>query len=248
MNDKEKKHMSKFLSLVLRHKPKYINLELDENGWAEVDELIEKAKSRHMHFSFDELIEVVTTNDKQRFSFNQNNTKIRANQGHTVKTVDLKFEPKQPPEFLYHGTVDKFLESIKTSGLDKRRRQHVHLSEERETAIKVGSRRGVPIILSIRALEMHRKGYEFYCSENKVWLTDHVPTEFIEYNLSSCPNCKDSIEYSPISDVFMKVKFKDKSEKKVYKKRCENCGTNLVMNKYTRNHLAYSNYSNWELD
>ena len=181
MNNKEKRHISKFLSLVLRHKPKYINLELDENGWAEVNELIEKAKSKHMHFSFNELKDVVATNDKQRFAFNEDHSKIRANQGHTVKTVDLKFEPVQPPEFLYHGTVDKFLESIKKMGLDKRRRQHVHLSQDLDTATKVGNRRGEAIILKIASAKMYEDGFEFFCSENGVWLTNKVPVTYIQF-------------------------------------------------------------------
>lgn len=181
MNEKDKKQISKFLSLVLRHQPEYIDLKLNENGWAEIDELIQKSKSKNLKFTLSELEEIVITNDKQRFAFNDNKSKIRANQGHSVKTIDLQLKAIQPPSFLYHGTVAKFIESIKNTGLQKRSRQHVHLSEERETATKVGSRRGVPIILSVRSLEMHQKGYEFYRSENKVWLTDHVPTEFIEF-------------------------------------------------------------------
>lgn len=181
MNEKDKKQISKFLSLVLRHRPEYIELNLNENGWASVDELIEKSKTKNFNFSCSELEEIVVTNDKQRFAFNEDKSKIRANQGHSVKTVDLQLEAIQPPEFLYHGTVAKYIDSIRTTGLQKRSRQHVHLSEERQTATKVGSRRGEPIILSVRTLEMHQKGYDFYCSENNVWLTDHVPTEFIEF-------------------------------------------------------------------
>ena len=182
MNEKDKKLISKLLSLVLRHQPEYINLQLNENGWAEVDELLEKAKTKNLHVSFEELKEIVATNDKQRFAFNEDNTMIRANQGHSVKSIDLELKAIKPPEFLYHGTVGKFLKSIQQTGLQKRSRQHVHLSEERETATKVGSRRGIPVILSIRTLEMHTKGFEFYRSANNVWLTNHVPVEFIEFN------------------------------------------------------------------
>ena len=181
MNEKYKKQISKFLSLVLRHQPDYIGLQLDDNGWADVETLIERSKSRNLHFSFDELEEIVVTNDKQRFAFNGDKSKIRANQGHSVKFIDLQLEAVQPPEYLYHGTVTKFIESIRTVGLQKRSRQHVHLSKDRDTAIKVGSRRGVPIILNIRSLEMHNKGFVFYRSENNVWLTDHVPVEFIVF-------------------------------------------------------------------
>lgn len=181
MNKKEKRHISKFLSLVLRHKPKYIDLQLDENGWANIEELIDKAKIRHVQFSFADLKEVVITNDKQRFSFNTDETLIRANQGHSIKTIDLQFKAIQPPEFLYHGTVEKFIDSILRTGLEKRSRQHVHLSENLETATKVGNRRGDAIILKVASGEMYNKGFEFYCSKNKVWLTDHVPVEFIEF-------------------------------------------------------------------
>lgn len=181
MNEKDKKRISKFLSLVLRHQPEYIDLNLNTNGWADIDELIQKSKSKKLHFTFEELEEIVETNDKQRFAFNDDKSQIRANQGHSVKSIDLQLEAIVPPELLYHGTVDRFLDSIRDLGLQKRSRQHVHLSEEIDTATKVGSRRGTPVILSIRSLDMHQQGFEFYCSENNVWLTDHVPAEFIEF-------------------------------------------------------------------
>jgi len=181
MNEKDKRKLSKFLSLLLRHQPEIIGLKLDENGWADVDELIEKSKRKRMHFSIQELEEVVITNDKQRFSFNEDKTKIRANQGHSLKTIDLEFEAVQPPEVLYHGTVDKFLGAIQEKGLQKMSRQHVHLSQDIETATKVGSRRGKPIILTINSGEMFRKGYEFYKSKNGVWLTERVPVTFIKF-------------------------------------------------------------------
>ena len=181
MNEKNKKNISKFLSLVLRHRPEYINLQLNENGWADVNELIEKARTKNINFSLVELEEVVATNDKKRFVFNDDKSMIRANQGHSVKTIDLQLEAVKPPDFLYHGTVEKFMNSIKNTGLQKRSRQHVHLSEDLETATKVGSRRGAPMILSVRTLEMYEKGFKFYLSENNVWLTEHVPSEFIEF-------------------------------------------------------------------
>ena len=164
------------MSLVLRHRPEKIGLRLDKNGWADVQELISK-----MNINFQELEYVVENNDKKRFSFNDDKTKIRANQGHSLKNVDLELKNIQPPEFLYHGTVGKFMSAIKDSGLLKMNRQHVHLSKDRETAIKVGSRRGKAIILSIRAGEMYKNGVEFYCSKNGVWLTDHVPVEYIDF-------------------------------------------------------------------
>lgn len=177
------KQISKFLSLVLRHNPGKIGLELDENGWANVDELINKANAHHNQLNVELLKEVVATNDKKRFAFNEDETKIRANQGHSIQ-IDLEYTPVQPPEFLYHGTVGKFREDIRRKGLLKMSRHHVHLSEELETAMRVGSRRGVPIILIIRSGDMFRKGIEFYQSENGVWLTETVAPEFIEFKIT----------------------------------------------------------------
>ena len=180
MNEREIKRISKFLSLLLRHNPGKINLSLDANGWANIDELIKKSQ-KHVKFSMIDLEYVVTNNDKQRFAFNEDKTKIRANQGHSLKNINLELQSIAPPPFLYHGTVAKFMANIRETGLQKMSRQHVHLSKDVETAIKVGSRRGKPIILSIRTGEMHTKGYNFYRSENGVWLTDNVPTEFIDF-------------------------------------------------------------------
>ena len=132
-----------------------------------------------LNFSLEDLEEVVETNDKKRFTFNDDLTKIRASQGHSIK-VDLELKEIKPPEFLYHGTVSKFMVLIKEQGLKKMSRNHVHLSENRETAMKVGSRRGQAIILSVRSGEMYRKGVKFYQSKNEVWLTNEVPNEFIE--------------------------------------------------------------------
>lgn len=148
---------------------------------AKVKELIEKANKHNVKFSIVTLKDIVDTNDKKRFAFNNDKTKIRANQGHSITTIDLKLEPIEPPEYLYHGTVGKFMQAIKVDGLQKMSRQHVHLTSELETAVKVGNRRGQAIILTIKAKEMHEKGNPFYQSENGVWLTDTVPAEFIEF-------------------------------------------------------------------
>jgi putative RNA 2'-phosphotransferase len=172
------KTTSKFLSLILRHKPETIGIQLDENGWANVDELISKINANGKELDFESLENIVLTNDKQRFSFNDDLTMIRANQGHSIE-VDLALEPALPPEKLYHGTVAKFLEAIKENGLQKMSRQHVHLSHDISTAQKVGSRRGKPVILTILANEMKEEGFTFFLSENGVWLCDHVPSKFI---------------------------------------------------------------------
>ncbi len=179
MNEQQKKKISKFLSLVLRHKPETIHLNLDENGWAYVDELITKSRrDSYQGFTFEELDEIVGTNDKQRFIFNEDKTKIRANQGHSV-AIDLALQPQQPPEFLYHGTAEVNVPSILENGIEKRSRQHVHLSQDTETATKVGMRHGKPVILTVLTGKMHEDGMLFYLSDNKVWLTDFVGPEYI---------------------------------------------------------------------
>ena len=182
MNEKTAKSVSKFLSLVLRHSPETIGLKLDENGWADVDELIIKCNNRgsQNQMTAELLGYVVENNDKKRFAFNEDKTKIRASQGHSI-SVELNLTEAEPSEFLYHGTIEKFMESIRKEGLQKMARQHVHLSKDRETAIKVGSRRGVSQILKIKSGEMYKDGFLFYLSENNVWLTDEVPAKYIEF-------------------------------------------------------------------
>jgi putative RNA 2'-phosphotransferase len=180
MNEKTAKNISKFLSLVLRHSPETINLKLDENGWADVEELIEKCSKNGNALNAELLDYVVENNDKKRFAFNEDKTKIRASQGHSI-TVELNLNEAEPLEFLYHGTVGKFLENIKKEGLQKMSRQHVHLSKDKETAIKVGGRRGVPHILTVKSGEMFKDGFKFYLSENNVWLTDEVPPKYIQF-------------------------------------------------------------------
>jgi len=170
---------SKFLSLILRHKPEIIGLRLDQHGWADVEELIAKSALHDRLFSKEGLQEIVRTNDKQRFAFNEDETKIRASQGHSLE-VELGLTPLAPPEYLYHGTIAKFIDNIRIDGLKKMSRQHVHLSMDRETAEKVGSRHGKAVILHIQSEKMHADGFSFYLSQNGVWLTDHVPVKYID--------------------------------------------------------------------
>ncbi|MGJ8664814.1 MAG: RNA 2'-phosphotransferase [Patiriisocius sp.] len=173
MNDKDKNKISKFLSLILRHKPQEIGLILDNDGWANVEELLQKA-----NIGFENLKEVVDTNDKKRFVFSDDFNKIRASQGHSID-VDLKLNPVIPPKILFHGTAEKNIASIFEKGLVKQQRNHVHLSVDINTAKKVGNRYGQPVILKINALKMTQEGHLFYISENGVWLTDFVPSNFI---------------------------------------------------------------------
>ncbi len=178
MNRSLIKH-SKFLSLILRHKPEIVGLHLDEYGWVAVSDLLKALDSNGHSISFELLEQIVQTNDKQRFAFNEDKTKIRANQGHSVSRVDLQLQEIQPPDTLYHGTVEKFMTSIEESGLQKMNRQHVHLSETLKTAMDIGGRRGKPVILHVRSGAMYRDGFKFYRSKNGVWLTDSVPLEYL---------------------------------------------------------------------
>lgn len=177
MNDKITKKLSKFLSYVLRHNPDKLELTLDNQGWVSVEELLSKLNN----VSMETLEYVVANNNKKRFAFNEDKTKIRANQGHSIK-IDLAYSPIEPPELLYHGTATKNIESIQKSGIIKGSRHHVHLSVDIETAKDVGKRHGKPVILNIKSKEMYKAGYEFFLSENGVWLTDFVPVEFIEFS------------------------------------------------------------------
>lgn len=177
-NNKTHIKLSKYLSLVLRHKPEALGITLDTNGWTDVKVLLEKMNSTGKKIGIDTLKTIVETNNKKRFTFNEDFTLIRANQGHSIE-VDLGFKPKTPPEILYHGTGDKNVESILKEGLHKRNRQHVHLSKDVETARNVGQRHGKPVIFEIQTEDMLRDGFEFYESKNGVWLTDAVPVKYI---------------------------------------------------------------------
>ncbi len=166
------------MSLLLRHHPEAAGLSMDPHGWIETDALIEAVRKKFPEFNKRSLDEIVSTNDKKRFSFNEDETKIRARQGHSVD-VDVNLKETVPPEYLWHGTADRFLDSIRKEGLRKMNRLYVHLSPDAQTAVKVGKRHGRPVILMIDAAKMHADGYVFYLSENGVWLTDHVPAAYI---------------------------------------------------------------------
>jgi len=177
VSQKQLNKISRFLSLVLRHKPEVIGLTLDSHGWASISELIEKGSSK-LTLTNDLIKQVVTTNDKQRFTLAKDEQRIRANQGHSIK-VDLDLTAKKPPSILYHGTATRFLSSIQKEGLRRGQRHHVHLSTDTKTATAVGQRYGEPVVLQIATGEMLQAGYEFFLSENGVWLTEHVPPQFL---------------------------------------------------------------------
>jgi len=174
------KRTSVFISLILRHQPEVIGISLDRHGWANVQEMIDGInKTGKYSIDMPTLEEIVRTDNKQRYSFNEDKTKIRANQGHSIN-VDVELKENVPPEILYHGTGEKYVDSINTEGLKPKSRLYVHLSKDIDTAIKVGSRHGKPVVYKISAGEMHRQGYQFYLSENGVWLTKIVPADFIK--------------------------------------------------------------------
>lgn len=170
--------VSRYISLILRHKPETIGISLDEHGWANVNELI-KGVSKTYPITVDILNRIVETDDKQRYSFNNDRTLIRANQGHSIK-VDVELEEVEPPEYLYHGTGTKYLDSIWKEGLVSKSRLYVHLSGDVETATEVGKRHGTPVIFRVLSGNMYRLGYRFYKSKNGVWLVDKVPVRFLE--------------------------------------------------------------------
>lgn len=179
MDEKRKTKISKFLSLILRHKPEVVGLTLEENGWVSVEKLMKACSGYGKSFSFAELKEVVETNDKKRFAFDKTGKRIRASQGHSLE-IEIEFEEKTPPAILYHGTAEKNLGVIFTDGLKKMSRHYVHLSADIETAKKVGTRHGKPIIFEINTEKMLEENYKFYISANSVWLVESVPPKFLE--------------------------------------------------------------------
>lgn len=168
---------SRYISLILRHKPETIGIALDEHGWANVDELIAGVSRTHP-MTMELLQDIVRTDEKQRYFFNEDKTLIRANQGHSIP-VDVELPERKPPAILYHGTGQKYVESIDRQGLLPKSRLYVHLSTDKDTAVKVGKRHGIPVVYTIQAEKMFADGYLFYCSVNSVWLTKKVPTEYL---------------------------------------------------------------------
>ncbi|MFJ8586235.1 RNA 2'-phosphotransferase [Streptomyces sp. NPDC093595] len=178
MDDRRAVKVSKYLSKHLRHQPERIGLTLDPQGWVAIDDLLRATAAHGMRISRTELEHVVAVNDKRRFTID--GERIRANQGHTVD-VDLDLPPADPPAYLYHGTVARALPAIRAEGLRPMARHHVHLSPDRETATRVGARRGRPVVLSVDAGAMHRDGHIFHVTANGVWLTDAVPPAYVRF-------------------------------------------------------------------
>lgn len=179
INEKEANHISKFLSLVLRHQPETIGIQLDQNGWVGVKELIDKAVQHGIEMDQSKLDYIVGNNSKKRFAYNSSRDQIRASQGHSV-SIELGYQSQMPPDVLYHGTGEKSMSSILATGIEKRSRQHVHLSKEIETAIQVGQRHGKPVVFEVLASKMHNDNFTFFISDNGVWLTDYVPVKYLQ--------------------------------------------------------------------
>ena len=169
--------VSKYIALILRHKPETIGISLDEHGWANVEELINGINKTYP-LDMEGLEEIVRTDEKQRYSFNEDKTLIRANQGHSIP-VDVELEELVPPEILYHGTGEKYSASIEEQGLISKSRLYVHLTADHDTAVKVGKRHGKPVVYEVAAGSMHQDGYRFYRSVNGVWLTKAVPRKYL---------------------------------------------------------------------
>lgn len=172
MSKKDK--LSIFISLILRHKPEVIGITLDQHGWADVEALIDGINNSGHSITFDQLKKIVAEDAKGRYSFNSDDTFIRANQGHSM-LVDVELIELKPPEILFHGTATRFLDNIRTEGIRPMSRQYVHLSEDIDTAINVGKRHGKPVALLVKSMAMYKDGYQFFRSDNGVWLTKKVP-------------------------------------------------------------------------
>jgi putative RNA 2'-phosphotransferase len=176
--DKTLTRASKFISLVLRHKPEAHGLQLDAHGWARIDDLIAAAARAGIPLTRQMIDQVVAENDKQRFAISADGSAIRARQGHSIQ-VDLGLAPVAPPDLLFHGTADRAIPAIREQGLQRRSRQHVHLSATIETAVSVGARHGRPVVITVQAGRMHADGHHFYQAENGVWLADEVPIAYL---------------------------------------------------------------------
>ena len=169
---------SKYIALLLRHKPEEGDLTLDKEGYCSTNDLVKALKRKFTWFTLEDLKDIVVSDEKGRYSFNETKSKIRANQGHSTAQVDITFEEVTPPDILYHGTATRFLDDIYREGLKPMSRQYVHLSKDTETATKVGTRHGTLYIINIDAKKMHEDGYKFYLSDNGVYLTKAVPTKY----------------------------------------------------------------------
>lgn len=171
--------LSRRLSYWLRHRPDAAGLTLDDAGWGEAQAVLQALAAAGFSGGRARLEAIVRDSDKQRFQWSPSGDKIRARQGHSVK-VELGWPAADPPEWLYHGTVERALGAIHSEGLKPMKRHHVHLSPDAEAAAKVGARRGPPVVLRIRAAALAAAGHRFLLTGNGVWLTRCVPPDFLD--------------------------------------------------------------------
>ena len=174
--------ISKFLSYILRHQPEAIGITIDSDGWVNIDSLIMQANQHGEPLTRELIEQIVKTSDKKRFTISDDGLKIRAAQGHSTQQVKINHVEQIPPEFLYHGTATRFIDSIKKQGLVAGSRHYVHLSSDEKTANKVGERHGKPIVLKVKTLQMYQQGFKFYLADNGVWLTNTVPNTFLIFD------------------------------------------------------------------
>lgn len=179
MRSKSATALSKFLSLILRHRPELIGLTLDSQGWANIEELLTGARAHGVPLTHARLVDLVAQSDKQRFAVSDDGQRIRAQQGHSL-AIDLSLNPQTPPGRLFHGTATRSIHAIRREGLRPGQRQYVHLSASAATALNVGQRHGAPVVITVRALAMHDQGYPLLLTANGVWLTRSVPAEFLD--------------------------------------------------------------------
>jgi putative RNA 2'-phosphotransferase len=179
-SSKEARRISKFISLVLRHRPELAGLQPDARGWVPVEALLQGLAQHNRSVSRDELDYLVAHNPKKRYAYSEDGQFIRAQQGHSIE-VELDYVAQEPPEYLFHGTATRHLDGIRKLGLIKGSRHHVHLSQDQDTAAKVGQRHGKLVILKVKAGQMHQEGHAFYCTPNQVWLTDQVPVDYLHF-------------------------------------------------------------------
>lgn len=174
--------LSVFLSLVLRHQPEAAGITLDEHGWADVEDLIQGISGTGRPMDMELLEDIVRTDEKGRYSFNEDRTLIRANQGHSIP-VDVELTETTPPQVLYHGTASRFEQAILEQGLKPMSRLYVHLSGDAKTALTVGRRHGNPVVFEVDSGRMSRDGEHFYISQNGVLLTKRVKPEYLKRNI-----------------------------------------------------------------
>ena len=171
-------NISKLMAKALRHRPDVLGIVVDEHGWTDVNDMIDAIRKKYQGFNLETLECIVEESEKKRYSFNENHTKIRANQGHSLP-VDVELKIAAPPDVLYHGTARKNIETISAEGIKRMNRLYVHLSADIPTALNVGSRHGAPVVFEVDSRQMNRDGYQFYLSENGVWLSEFVPSQYI---------------------------------------------------------------------